>query len=165
MLLLNNPHRKIVSSRMTEPSEKQIVIPKPPPVFLISALCLPAPLPTSPLYGSRCWSTWVIEVMAVRKSWDPGHWGFGEEEGKWYLLSSPEFPSQWVQVYEIFPSALWESVQHLGSPKAPASCLGHQGIQTVISAHYLNIIFCVSEHGIWSQRCQMPPKHSNHWNR
>ena len=139
------------------------------PSHLLPFLSLPSasllPSQPHPYMAPDAGAFGCIEVMAVRKSWDPGHWGFGEEEGKWYLLSSPEFPSPWVQVYEIWiPLALWESVQHVGSPKAPAS-LGHQGIQTIIPAHYLNIIFSVSEHWIWSQCCQMPPKHSNHWNR
>lgn len=82
MLLLNNPHRKIVASRMTEPSGKQIVIPKPPPAFLISALCLPAPLPTSPLHGSRCWSIWVHRGDGREKelgSWALRVWRGGRE--------------------------------------------------------------------------------------
>ena len=136
---------------------------------LLPFLSLPSasllPSQPHPYMAPDAGASGCIEVMAVSKSWDPGHWGFGEEEGKWYLLSSPEFPSPWVQVYEIWiPLALWESVQHVGSPKAPAS-LGHQGIQTIIPAHYLNIIFSVSEHWIWSQWCQMTPKHSNQWNR
>lgn len=75
---------------MTEPSKKQIVIPKPPPNFLISALCLPAPLPTSPLHGSRCWSTWVIEVMPWERVGILGIEGLERRKGNdtYYLVLS-----------------------------------------------------------------------------